>query len=57
MITKHGQETVVVIDYGRYLDLTGQGKSSLEVLRGEPPFADDLPVIRDKGDSREVFFE
>ena len=57
IITKHGAKTVVVIDYDRYLDLTGQTKGLLEVLRGKPPFTDDLEVTRDKGVGRNVSFE
>ena len=51
------KKTVVVIDYERYLDLTGQTKRLLEVLRGEPPFTDDLEVARDKSVRRSVSFE
>ena len=57
VITKHGEKSVVVIDYDRYLTLTGQTKSLLEVLRGEPPFTDDLEVTRDKSVGRGVSFE
>ena len=57
VITKHGEKTVVVIDYERYLDLTGQTKRLLEVLRGEPSFTDDLEVMRDKSVGRSVSFE
>lgn len=57
VITKHGQKTVVVIDYDRYLSLTGQGKSLLEVLHGSPPFTDDLEVTRDRSVGRNVSFE
>ena len=57
VITKHGEKSVVVIDYDRYLTLTGQTKSLLEVLRGAPPFADDLLVERDSNPGRDVSFE
>ena len=57
VITKHSEKSVVVIDYDRYLTLTGQTKSLLEVLRGEPPFADDLQVTRDENVGRDVSFE
>lgn len=57
VITKRGEKAVVVIDYDRYLSLTGQAKSLLEVLRGEPPFADDLLVTRDPSSGRDVSFE
>lgn len=57
VITKRGEKTVVVIDYDRYLRLSGQSRSLLEVLRGERPYTDELEVERDKGLGREVAFE
>jgi len=57
VITKRGEKAVVVIDYGLYLNLTGQAKSLLEVLRGEPPFTDDLLIKRDPSSGRDVSFE
>ncbi len=57
VITKHGEKSVVVIDYDRYLSLTGQTKSLLEVLRGTPPFTDELLVARDSRLGRDVSFE
>ena len=47
----------VVIDYDRYLQLTGQAKGLLEVLRGDPPFDDELVIERDKSPGRDVSFE
>ena len=47
VVTKRGEKSVVVIDYARYLELTGQTKSLLEVLRGEPPFTDVLVAERE----------
>lgn len=57
VVTKRGEKAVVVIDYGRYLELTGQTKSLLEVLRGDPPYTDELVVERDMPPGREVRFE
>ena len=57
VITKRGEKSVVVIDYDRYLSLTGQTKSLLEVLRGAPPFTDELLVERDSDSGRDVSFE
>ena len=57
VITRRGQKAVVVIDYGRYLQLTGQAKGLLEVLRGDPPFDDDLVIERDRSPAREITFE
>lgn len=56
VITKRGEKAVVVIDYDRYLQLTGQAKGLLEVLRGDPPF-DDLVIERDRSPAREITFE
>lgn len=47
VVTKRGEKVVVVIDYARYLELTGQTKSLLEVLRGEPPYTEELVIERD----------
>lgn len=52
VVTKWGEKAVVVIDYARYLALTGQTKSLLEVLRGEPPYTDELVIERDTGTGR-----
>ena len=48
---------MVVIDYNRYLQLTGQAKSLLEVLRGDPLYTDELVIERDRSPAREVTFE
>lgn len=48
VITKGGERAVVVLDYVRYLALS-QPKNLLTVLRGEPPYQDDLRPVRDKG--------
>ncbi len=57
VVTKRGKRVVVVVDYRRYLELMGQTKSLLEVLRGEPPYTDALVVERDMPLGREVRFE
>ena len=57
VITRRGERAVVVIDYDRYLQLTGQAKSLLEVLRGNPPFDNDLVIERDRSPAREITFE
>ncbi len=57
VITRRGEKAVVVIDYERYLNLTGQTKRLLEVLRGAPPFTDELLVERDLNPGRDVSFE
>lgn len=57
VITKRGEKSVVVIGYDRYLALTGQTKSLLEVLRGAPPFTDELLFERDSNPGRDVSFE
>lgn len=51
VITKEGEKAVVVIDYARYLTLS-KPENLLEVLRGHPPYADDLTVERDKSPGR-----
>lgn len=56
VITREGEKAVVVIDYARYLTLS-RPKSLLEVLRGEPPYADDLTVERDKSPGRAAELE
>ena len=57
VITRRGEKAVVVIDYDRYLQLTGQAKSLLEVLRGDPPYEDGLTIDRDRSPGRDVSFE
>lgn len=57
VITKRGEKVAVMIDYDRYLSLTGQAKSLLEVVRGEPPYTEELPLERDRSLGREVPFE
>ncbi len=57
VITKRGEKAVVVIDYDRYLQLTGQARGLLEVLRGDPPYEDELMIERDKSSGRDVSFE
>lgn len=57
IVTKRGEKVVVVIDYARYLELSGQAKSLLEVLRGDPPYTEELVVERDMPLGREVRFE
>ena len=47
VVTKRGKRVVVVVDYRRYLELTGQTRSLLEVLRGKPPYSDALVVGQD----------
>lgn len=47
----------MVIDYDRYLRLTGQAKGLLEVLRGDPPYPDDLVLERDRSPAREITLE
>lgn len=54
VITKHGENVAVVIDYRRYLSLTGQQQTLLKVLRGDGTPIDDLLATRDKGIGREV---
>ncbi len=57
VITRRGEKAVVVIDYGRYLSLTGQARGLLEVLRGDPPYPDDLVLERDRSPAREITLE
>lgn len=57
VITRRGEKAVVVIDYDRYLRLTGQAKSLLEVLRDDLPFDDELVIERDRSPGRDVSFE
>lgn len=57
VITRRGQKAVVVIDYNRYLQLTGQARGLLEVLRGDPPYEDELVIERDRSPAREITFE
>lgn len=54
VITKRGDKVAVVIDYERYLNLTGQQKTLLEVLRGEEPYTEDLMLERDKDEGRDL---
>lgn len=56
VITKHGDKVAVVIDYQRYLSLTGQEQTLLEVLRGDEPYIDDLVLERDQDDGRDPTF-
>lgn len=56
VITKGGEKAVVVLDYARYLTLL-QPKGLLTVLRGEPPYKDDLRPVRDKGLGRRLDLE
>ena len=55
IITEEGGKAVVVMDYARYLTLSQP--SLLEVLRGAPPYTDDLIVERDKSPGRVVELE
>lgn len=55
VITKEGEKAVVVIDYARYLALSKP--NLLEVLRGRPPYGDDLKVERAKSPGRLVELE
>ena len=57
VITRRGEKAVVVIDYDRYLQLTGQARGLLEVLRGDPPYEDELTINRDRSPGRDVSFE
>jgi prevent-host-death family protein len=57
VVTKRGEKAVVVINYERYLELSGQTKSLLEVLRGDPPYTEELLIERDMPLGREVRFE
>ncbi len=47
IITKAGEKAVAVVDYAQYLTLL-KPKSLLAVLRGEPPYEDELQLVRDK---------
>lgn len=57
VITKRGEKAVVVIDYDRYLQLTGRAKGLLEALRGDSPYTDELVIERDQSPGRDVSFE
>jgi prevent-host-death family protein len=57
VVTKRGEKAVVVINYERYLELSGQTKGLLEVLRGEPPYTEELLLERDMPLGGEVRFE
>ena len=57
VITRRDEKAVVVIDYDRYLQLTGQARGLLEVLRGDPPYEDELTINRDRSPGRDVSFE
>ena len=57
VITRRGEKAVVVIDYDRYLQLTGQARGLLEVLRGDPPYEDELTIERDRSPGWDVSFE
>lgn len=54
VITKRGERVAVLIDYARYLSLTGQEKNLLEVLRGDGPYLEDLLLERDADYGREL---
>ena len=56
VITKRGNKVAVIIDYERYLSLTGQHKTLLEVLRGHEPYTDELVSERDKDEGRDLTF-
>jgi len=57
VITRRGEKAVVVIDYERYLELSGRTRTALGALRGGPPYTDDLLVERDKHLGRPVDLE
>ncbi len=56
IITKAGEKAVAVVDYAQYLTLL-KPKSLLAVLRGEPPYEDDLRPVRDEDLGRELELE
>lgn len=56
IITREGERAAVFIDYAHYLSLS-KPKSLLAVLRGEPPYTDDLKLERDKSPGRAVELE
>lgn len=53
VITREGEKAVVLMDYARYVALS-KPKSLLAVLRGGPPYLDDLQLERDKSPGRAV---
>lgn len=55
VITRAGEKAAVVMDYARYLTLSQP--SLLEVLRGAPPYTDDLRVERDESPGRPIELE
>ena len=56
VITERGEKAVIVIDYDRHLRLTAQARSPLGVLRGDPPYSDELVIERDRSPARDVTF-
>lgn len=47
VVTKHGKEVAVVLDYLRYLELTGGKRSVRETLKGAPDLT-ELGLERDR---------
>jgi len=47
VVTKHGKEVAVVLDYLRYLELTGGKRSVREALKGGPDLT-ELGLERDR---------
>jgi len=47
VVTKHGKEVAVVLDYLRYLELTGGKRSVREALKGAPDLT-ELGLERDR---------
>ena len=54
IVTKRGEKAAVLIGYEQYLALTDKETSLLNVLRGNPPYFEDLPFERDEDVGRKV---
>ncbi len=46
VVTKHGENAVVVLDYKEYQQLRGRKRTLLEVLQAAPDI--ELDIVRDK---------
>lgn len=54
IVTRHGEEIVVIIDIAEYHRLRGETVSLMEYLRSEPYVDDDLDFERQRDLPREI---
>ncbi|GII92369.1 type II toxin-antitoxin system prevent-host-death family antitoxin [Sinosporangium siamense] len=57
VVTRHGEEVVVVVDVAEYRRLTNHGSDFADFLLADPDWGDDVEFPRSKDLPREIVFD